>query len=45
MKSNKLSGAAYRKIRKEKEAAAVKNTPKLTELFQRNEGLFITHFD
>ena len=45
MDSKKPSGAAYRKMRKEKEAKAVKNTPKLTDLFKRIEGLLISHFD
>lgn len=44
MNTKKPSGAAYRKLRKEKEEAATKNTPKLTTLF-RNEGLFISHID
>lgn len=39
----KPSGAAFKKMREKKKAASVKNTAKLTDLFQREEGLFFSH--
>lgn len=43
MDKKKPSGAEYKRRRKEKEKAAVENTPKLTDLFSK-QGLFVTHF-